>query len=223
MSVLYGDIKCQALCKSGKNKGNQCKNKAKFKYENKYYCGVHCKNTNKKCLPKNINGILKYNYIKKEDLIFIQFLCFKIFNILKDILFDIINIEIVYKDICLFALCHNWYESNYIRIEFNKHVHFKYLLGIDYTNNNAKLTRKIGNYNIEYKNLDIKYYNLNKILKYYYKFRIDISFSTKKCIFDKYIKENQIEYTKNIDNTFFKYSHTNLDIILLSHICKNKF
>nr|QBK84865.1 MAG: uncharacterized protein LCDPAC02_00640 [Pithovirus LCDPAC02] len=61
MSIYYGSIKCQALYKSGKNKGKQCKNNAYWEdidstnIDKKYFCGVHLKKNRKK-LSKDPNA-----------------------------------------------------------------------------------------------------------------------------------------------------------------------
>ena len=48
----YGEIKCQAIYKSGEKKGKQCTNGAYYSSQEQYYCGTHSKKDNRVKLEK---------------------------------------------------------------------------------------------------------------------------------------------------------------------------
>ena len=72
MTTMYrNETRCQALYKSGKNKGTQCKNNAYYQVKDKYLCGVHSKKCDRVDLPKNPNKkkIERDELLKRKQII----------------------------------------------------------------------------------------------------------------------------------------------------------
>ncbi len=119
--------------------------KLNTKLQNIYYCGIHYNNSNEECLFEYI----KHQNIKTEDYIFIKFIFFKTFNILKDIIFDLIDIKIEYKDVVTFYLS---VMSIRINLNYKKLLFFlnknRKMSFIEYEQNNEIIERI--NVNIEH-------------------------------------------------------------------------
>ena len=64
--VFYGEIKCESVYKSGKNKGLRCKNGAYWDVNGSYLCGVHGRNKDKIALIKDKS--VKLNKEKQHKL-----------------------------------------------------------------------------------------------------------------------------------------------------------
>nr|QBK84811.1 MAG: hypothetical protein LCDPAC02_00100 [Pithovirus LCDPAC02] len=124
MSVYYSELNCKNVIKSGKNKGKQCYAKVKYKLVTdkiKYFCGRHCKNSNRIELLRNGKRNILYNNItekQKEDL---YVLYYKIKNVIdQSIGLEILKINIENNFDC-FIYDPNFKLKRYINIIFSCH------------------------------------------------------------------------------------------------------
>nr|QBK84902.1 MAG: hypothetical protein LCDPAC02_01010 [Pithovirus LCDPAC02] len=199
--------KNKIICEAFTKKGLRCRNKFKYEFKNKYYCGIHCKNSNRIELKITGSNIM-YNYIQEEYLIDFKILLFKILDMIgihdKDI-----------KDINLFKLYFNWNTAYYAKFILY-HDNIKYCISKKYINDDYKMWN-----NVNFKEKYINNYKLDKIIKHYNKMYFFIS--KKRCIFDKYIRENLVRYEHKLDDNFFKRSISNLDIVFISKLYNISF
>nr|QBK84896.1 MAG: hypothetical protein LCDPAC02_00950 [Pithovirus LCDPAC02] len=190
---------CEAICKSG----NKCNNKVKYEFNKYFYCGVHCKDSNRIKLNK-FGDLIIFDKIKEKYLNNTKILFFKILDIIKIDEENSDNIKHI-------SIHHNRKNKKYeIIFICNKncyriceHINKSYI---------------IYNCSIEDESEIIHDSELDEILKYYNDNIWNISIYRDKCIFFSYIRTNSIKHEQKINNSFFKSPISNLDIILFSKL-----
>ncbi len=193
---------CEAICKSGKNKGNKCKNKVKYEFNKYFYCGVHCKDSNRIKL-KMSQGVIFFNKIKEKYLNNTKILFFKIL--------DIIKIDEENSDAIKYITIQPKYNNEKYEIVFGCKGNF-YII-CEHTNKSYTIY-----INHENKGEIIYDSELDEILKYYNDNIYDISIYRDKCVFLSCLRAKIIKREQKIDNSFFKRPISNLDIILFSKL-----